>query len=59
MPVPNETTLALVLLAVALVAGVLFVLRQRRAENPLYDLRIAARPTFWVADAPGSSSSAR
>ncbi len=53
MPVPNETTLALVLLAVALVAGVLFVLRQRRARNPLYDLRIAARPTFWVAGCAG------
>ena len=53
LPVPNETTLALALLAVALVCGVLFFLRQRRAENPLYDLRIAARPTFWVAGCAG------
>ena len=53
MPVPNETTLALVLLAVALVAGVLFVLRQRRARNPLDDPGIAARPTFWVAGCAG------
>src|SRR6185369_388588 len=35
------------------VCGVLFFLRQRRAENPLYDLRIAARPTFWVAGCAG------
>ena len=53
LPVPGETTLALSLLAVALVCGVLFFLRQRRAENPLYDLRIAARPTFWVAGCAG------
>jgi MFS family permease len=53
LPVPGEKTLALSLLAVALVTGVLFFLRQRRAENPLYDLRIAARPTFWVAALAG------
>jgi MFS transporter, DHA2 family, multidrug resistance protein len=53
LPVPGEKTLALSLLAVALVTGVLFFLRQRRAENPLYDLRIAARPTFWVAGLAG------
>ena len=39
--------------AVFLVALVLFVIRQRRAENPLYDLHIAARPTFWVAAVAG------
>jgi EmrB/QacA subfamily drug resistance transporter len=49
MPVPNETTLAITLLVVALAAAVAFLLRERRAENPLYDLRVAARPTFWVA----------
>ena len=32
---------------------VLFVLRQRRAANPLYDLHVAARPTFWVAACAG------
>ena len=53
LPVPNETTLALVLLGIAAVAAVLFVLRQRRASNPLYDLQIAARPTFWVAACAG------
>jgi uncharacterized YccA/Bax inhibitor family protein len=35
LPVPNEQTAAIVLLAVAAVAGVLFVLRQRRATDPL------------------------
>jgi len=53
LPVPGEKTLALSLLTVALVTGVLFFVRQRRAENPLYDLRIAARPTFWVAGLAG------
>ena len=53
LPVPNETTLAFVLLAVAAVAAVLFVVRQRRAEFPLYDLHVASRPTFWVAACAG------
>jgi MFS transporter, DHA2 family, multidrug resistance protein len=53
LPVPNEETVAYVLLAVAAVGGVLFVLRQRRAANPLYDLHVAARPTFWVAATAG------
>ena len=53
MPVPNATTIALVLLAVAAVVAVVFVLRERRAENPLYDLHVAARPTFWVAACAG------
>ncbi|MCB9118331.1 MAG: MFS transporter [Caldilinea sp.] len=52
-PVPAMRTLVLGLLLVTAVALVLFVLRQRRAENPLYDLKIAARPTFWVAAVGG------
>jgi EmrB/QacA subfamily drug resistance transporter len=52
-PVPNETTLTIVLAVVAVVALVLFYFRQRRAENPLYDLEVAARPTFWVAACAG------
>ena len=52
-PVPGMGALAAVLLAVSLVSLVLFVLRQRRAENPLYDLDVAARPTFWVAACAG------
>ncbi|MFD0593834.1 MFS transporter [Catellatospora coxensis] len=30
------------------------MLRQRRASNPLYDLTIAARRTFWVAAVAGT-----
>jgi EmrB/QacA subfamily drug resistance transporter len=52
-PVPNATTLTIVLAVVAAVALVLFYLRQRRAANPLYDLEVAARPTFWVAACAG------
>jgi MFS transporter, DHA2 family, multidrug resistance protein len=52
-PVPNVHTLALVLAGVALVALLLFFLRQRRAANPLYDLEVAARPPFWVAACAG------
>ena len=53
MPVPNEGTLAVTLLVVAVAAAIAFVLRQRRAENPLYDLRVASRTTFWVAALAG------
>ena len=53
LPVASDRTFAIGLLLVALVATVLFVLRQRRAENPLYDLKVAARPTFWVAAVGG------
>jgi MFS family permease len=52
-PVPNATTLTIVLAVVAVVALVLFYLRQRRAANPLYDLEVAARPPFWVAACAG------
>jgi MFS transporter, DHA2 family, multidrug resistance protein len=52
-PVPNARTGTIVLFLVALAALVLFLLRQRRAPNPLYDLEVAARPPFWVAACAG------
>jgi MFS family permease len=52
-PVPNATTLTIVLAVVAVVALGLFYVRQRRAANPLYDLAVAARPPFWVAACAG------
>ena len=52
-PVPNQGALALGLLAVAIATAIGFVLRQRRAPNPLYDLHVAARRTFWVAAIAG------
>jgi len=52
-PVPNMGTLKVVLVAVTVVALVLFFLRQRRAANPLYDLEVASRPPFWVAACAG------
>jgi len=52
-PVPNATTLTIVLAVIAVVALVLFFFRQRRAANPLYDLEVAARPPFWVAACAG------
>jgi MFS transporter, DHA2 family, multidrug resistance protein len=52
-PVPNQGALAAGLLAVALAAGIAFVLRQRRAGNPLYDLHVARRRIFWVAACAG------
>jgi MFS transporter, DHA2 family, multidrug resistance protein len=52
-PVPNMGTLVIGLALVAIAATIGFVIRQRRARNPLYDLDIAARPTFWVAALAG------
>jgi hypothetical protein len=52
-PVPNEGALALGLAVIALAALVAFFIRQRRAANPLYDLHVAARRTFWVAACAG------
>jgi MFS transporter, DHA2 family, multidrug resistance protein len=51
--VPNETTLIISLFIVAAAALIAFYIRQRRARNPLYDLDVAARPTFWVAACAG------
>ena len=52
-PVPDMGMLVLGLAVITVVALVLFVMRQRRAKNPLYDLKVAARPTFWVAAVAG------
>jgi MFS family permease len=52
-PVPNKTTLTLVLAGVAILAAGAFFARQRRAPNPLYDLGIASRRIFWVAACAG------
>jgi DHA2 family multidrug resistance protein-like MFS transporter len=52
-PEPGDLTIALGLLALATVATVAFVVRQRRAPNPLYDLHVASRRIFWVAAVGG------
>ena len=51
--VPNLHELAIGLFLVAAVGVVLFILRQKRARYPLYDLKVAARRTFWVAAVAG------
>jgi MFS family permease len=51
--VPDAGTLAIGLGAIAIAAIVAFVIRQRRAPSPLYDLQIARRRTFWVAAVAG------
>jgi hypothetical protein len=52
-PVPDKTTAVAGLSAIALAAGAAFVIRQKRAANPLYDLEVAARRVFWVAACAG------
>lgn len=50
---PGEGETALVLGGVGVLLGALFFLRQRRAANPLFDLRYARRRIFWVAATAG------
>ncbi len=50
---PNGATIAISMGIVAVFALLAFVIRQRRARNPLYDLHVAARRTFWVAALAG------
>jgi EmrB/QacA subfamily drug resistance transporter len=51
--VPDAGSLLLWLSVITVAGAVAFVVRQRRAPNPLYDLHVAARPTFWVAGVAG------
>ncbi len=53
LPIDQYRTQASALLLFAVIVTVFFVLRQRKAENPLYDLKIAARPPFFVAAIAG------
>lgn len=49
----GQLEVALISLGISAVAGILFFWRQKRAESPLFDLRYAKRPTFWVAAVGG------
>ena len=51
--VPDRGTLVFSLAVIALASVLAFVIRQRRARNPLYDLHVAARRIFWVAAVAG------
>jgi MFS transporter, DHA2 family, multidrug resistance protein len=52
-PAPGKLGLAIGLIVIALATAGAFVLRQRRAPEPLYDLEIARRRIFWVAACAG------
>jgi DHA2 family multidrug resistance protein-like MFS transporter len=52
-PVPGTGALVAGLALIALAAAAAFVWQQRRAANPLYDLKIAGRRVFWVAACAG------
>lgn len=51
--VPGTGELVLILAIVMVISLVAFVVRQRREQNPLYDLAVAARRPFWVAAVAG------
>ncbi len=52
-PVPGKGALAIGLGVLAIAATAAFVIRQRRARSPLYDLDVAGRRIFWVAACAG------
>jgi DHA2 family multidrug resistance protein-like MFS transporter len=52
-PTPGRGTLAIGLGVIAVAALIGFVIRQRRARSPLYDLTVASRRVFWVAACAG------
>jgi EmrB/QacA subfamily drug resistance transporter len=52
-PVPDKGALVLGLFILAAAATVAFLLRERRAKDPLYDLTVAGRRVFWVAACAG------
>jgi DHA2 family multidrug resistance protein-like MFS transporter len=52
-PEPGKGETAAILGVAALITTAAFVFRQKRIANPLYDLKIAARSTFWVAALAG------
>jgi MFS transporter, DHA2 family, multidrug resistance protein len=52
-PEPGKGVTATALGIFAVAATGAFILRQRRTSHPLFDLRIAVRPTFWVAALAG------
>lgn len=52
-PVPDSGTLIISLIIIAAATGILFIRRERRVQNPLYDLKVASRKIFWVAASAG------
>ena len=48
-PVPGHGALIFLLVAITVIALLLFFWRQRHAVSPLYDLHVAGRRIFWVA----------
>lgn len=52
-PVPNFGTIVIILFIIAIVIGFLFIKHQLKAKNPVFDLKIARRPIFWVAAVAG------
>ncbi len=51
--VPDKGALAVSLAIIGVAAIVAFVLRERHAPEPLYDLHVASRRIFWVAACAG------
>lgn len=50
---PGKLIESLMFIGASLVVVVLFVIRQRKAKNPLYDLNFAKRRLFWVPAVAG------
>ena len=51
--VPDKGALVLGLAVITVAAAIAFILRERKAPEPLYDLHVAGRRIFWVAACAG------
>jgi EmrB/QacA subfamily drug resistance transporter len=52
-PVSNQANIVLGLAVITVAAGLFFIIRQRRAKSPLFDLKVARRRTFMIAAVAG------
>jgi len=52
-PVPGAGAEVIGLAIIAVAVGIIFIIRQRRARSPLYDLHVVRRRIFWVAACAG------
>ena len=52
-PTPGQGFVAVILAAIAVIALVAFLVQERRTADPLFDLAVARRRTFWVAALAG------
>lgn len=52
-PMPGLGTVSLVLAGIFVISTILFIMRERKVANPIFNLTVARRRIFWVAAIAG------